>query len=667
MDDNTKSPNSKELKLLTKGKPYLKTKTLSNKSKLSNFYKKYDCFIISKLNKSIEKDKNKLIEYKRASKLFCNKKPKLENKTIYDINGVLIRRQSFQIQSNSVNKKVNNNKKIQLKASIKKKKKFIENNLKNNNKDTNKILITEKRKSYQNYKSEAKNRQNNTNIQSNIKSDLPNTKFSQKKKIFRKTYIPHHKTKNINNYENLFKDTDELFLKNEIKDKILKHNITEVSFEKNNLLFDDAINNNIININTKIKDNDIVKKEKQNPISKLNTSEHELDKFFKQNNENNKTNVVNNNNDNENKINNINENYNNNNFNSESSKNGSNNELFRFSNISKINNNDLYYLNNKNNLFETNNNSNNLNDKRNSIFITPKIEKIEGIESHELFDLEDHKLLEEMNSNKEKNKLENTIEQIVSVCTNCNKLINIDVMDEHSHICYNIKEKKIKEKKNNNENIIENKLKNILEYFNEQEENKSIENNFDNYLIETMKSNIEQIINIKEITQNSLEKLKKIDENINNLMDKYYDYNNIFTILSHTKISLEDKIKIFSEKIKKKIKNFENSGEETISDSDTTENFDLKKMEKILDENELKPENLDKFVNEAKNKRLFLMEVLKVKFQKIDGNKCEDLIPPEMIWEEACKQKIEMKNWKEFIFNELHNPNKYIKKKQKNI
>ena len=148
-------------------------------------------------------------------------------------------------------------------------------------------------------------------------------------------------------------------------------------------------------------------------------------------------------------------------------------------------------------------------------------------------------------------------------------------------------------------------------------------------------------------------------------MEKYVNSNNIFALLSRSKILLEEKIKIFDENIKKIKKNLENSVDETVSESETAELFDLKKMEKILDEKELKTENIDKFVNEAKNKRLFLMEVLKVKFQKISENKSEDLIPPIMIWEEACKQNIEMKNWTKFIFNELHNPNKYIKMIQK--
>ena len=56
------------------------------------------------------------------------------------------------------------------------------------------------------------------------------------------------------------------------------------------------------------------------------------------------------------------------------------------------------------------------------------------------------------------------------------------------------------------------------------------------------------------------------------------------------------------------------------------------------------------------------MEVLKVKYQKIKENKNEDLIQPEMIWKEALKKNIPMNNWTQFIFNELNNPYKYIKK-----
>ena len=36
---------------------------------------------------------------------------------------------------------------------------------------------------------------------------------------------------------------------------------------------------------------------------------------------------------------------------------------------------------------------------------------------------------------------------------------------------------------------------------------------------------------------------------------------------------------------------------------------------------------------------------------------------PQLIWKEAIKNKIEKKNWSNFIYNELKNPNKYLKLK----
>ena len=38
---------------------------------------------------------------------------------------------------------------------------------------------------------------------------------------------------------------------------------------------------------------------------------------------------------------------------------------------------------------------------------------------------------------------------------------------------------------------------------------------------------------------------------------------------------------------------------------------------------------------------------------------------PEMIWEEAKKQKIKIDEWPKFIFDELSDPNKYLKMIQK--
>ena len=155
-------------------------------------------------------------------------------------------------------------------------------------------------------------------------------------------------------------------------------------------------------------------------------------------------------------------------------------------------------------------------------------------------------------------------------------------------------------------------------------------------------------------------------------MEKYINDANNYALLSRIKIILNEKIQLFSEKNNKNIgieennskKLKENSTEENISEIETMEFYDLKK---ILDEKNLKTNNLEKMINDAKNKRLFLMEVLKVKYQKINENKNENLISPEMLWEEAVKKKIEMKNWSQFIFNELSNPNKYLKKIKKKL
>ena len=59
------------------------------------------------------------------------------------------------------------------------------------------------------------------------------------------------------------------------------------------------------------------------------------------------------------------------------------------------------------------------------------------------------------------------------------------------------------------------------------------------------------------------------------------------------------------------------------------------------------------------------MEVLKVKYQKINNNKNENLITPIMIWNEAKKKNITKSNWSKFIFDELNNPKKYLKLIQK--
>lgn len=340
-----------------------------------------------------------------------------------------------------------------------------------------------------------------------------------------------------------------------------------------------------------------------------------------------------------------------------------NNEFFRFSKISKYNNNDLDYLNNKNKI------SNDFLDNRNSYSINQKIE------NHII------KYDDKNKSVDDKKEKDNNI--IMSVpCMNCGKMVNMTKIDEHSNNCFEMKEEEDVTKKHNYISFIENKLKNIYEYA----------NNFNN--LNNLKLIIEQILSIKNINSSSIKELKEINNNLRYIMEKYYNSDNIFTLLSRVNILLEEKIKYFiknniivnknkvkkldnsnfsfnkNNKVlrntinglqinKKSYLNHENSIDGVISESETMEYFDLKKMERILDKKK-KIDNLDNFVNEAKNKRLFLMEVLKVKYQKVSENKLENLIPPILIWKEALKKNIKMKNWSKFIFEELNNPNKYL-------
>ena len=532
------------------------------------------------LTKNISKINNKtnVIRKTKAlsnNNLFANK----------DINDALDNRFNYRFQNRKENL-------IQLKrltVGRTLRKKYKENNLTNNNIiinnkneiklniNLNQILSKEKKRN-KNNKSQIKENTNKTMIlDNNI-----NNKNLRKPKIF-------HNKKDIYENLNILIDTKEKKYEDEIRDKILRLNTTEFILEKN-ILFSEENNKQH-------------KKSIFSPMPQLNTDEHELDKYFNQNN------------------NNIND----------------NNELPRFSNISKINKNDLFYINN-------------INEKRNSVKETRKRN-----ESPELFEFEENiNIIEEINK-----------EQIITIpCLNCDKLINIDEIDEHSNKCYNIN----KSNSDNYINIIENKLKNILEYLQKIEKNdinniniinSDFKDNLD--LISKLRENIIQILNIKEINSSSINNLSQIKNSINILMQKNINLTNIFTLLSRTNILLEEKIKFFSEKNKNKKIIGDNSMEEIMSDSETTEFLDIKKIEKILDKKELKTDNLEKLINETKNKRLFLMEVLKVKFQKIDENKNENLIPPEMIWKEAVKNNIEMKNWTQFIFNELQNPNKYLK------
>ena len=565
-------------------------------------------------------------------------KAKKEN-TLIDINHLLNHRYSCIIQGNK--NIIINNKRLTIRRTSRKKIKAL--NLTNNNnnkylKDSFNKTISKIIKSNSQERNNSKKKSterfsiNNHELRKynvNRTMTFNNTKKNNsiRKSIrFRRTTIPYNNNK-INKNLDINKKKEELKDINENNIKRLYN--SEYIFEKKNTVLDKNQNQNN-------------KKEKKNiytPICQINTNEHELDKFFNQNNNNIIT-----------------------------------NEDIRFSNISKINNNDNLYLNNKNNLID-----NNYNNK-----------EINVNESNDLYEFEKN-LLDEINNNeniqkekevKNNNIIDKTSEIIISIpCLNCDKLINIDEIDEHSNKCFNTKKNNnIKENSDDYITIIENKLKNILEYLEKLGNNNIFDNNIskmefnENFeIIEGLKLNINKILEIKEFNFSSIDELNKINNIFSNSMEKCLNSPNVFTLLNRAKILLEEKKNFFLKKIKKnnnnnieggisKNKNLaEHSLEEIMSESETMEFLDLKKMEKILDEKELKTENLDKLINEAKNKRLFLMEVLKVKYQKIKENENEDLIEPEMIWKEAVKKNIEMKNWTEFIFNELNNPNKYLK------
>ena len=569
-------------------------------------------------------------------------KAKKEN-TLIDINHLLNHRYSCIIQGNK--NIIINNKRLTIRRTSRKKIKAL--NLTNNNnnkylKDSFNKTISKIIKSNSQERNNSKKKSterfsiNNHELRKynvNRTMTFNNTKKNNsiRKSIrFRRTTIPYNNNK-INKNLDINKKKEELKDINENNIKRLYN--SEYIFEKKNTVLDKNQNQNN-------------KKEKKNiytPICQINTNEHELDKFFNQNNNNIIT-----------------------------------NEDIRFSNISKINNNDNLYLNNKNNLID-----NNYNNK-----------EINVNESNDLYEFEKN-LLDEINNNeniqkekevKNNNIIDKTSEIIISIpCLNCDKLINIDEIDEHSNKCFNTKKNNnIKENSDDYITIIENKLKNILEYLEKLGNNNIFDNNISKMefnehfeVIEGLKLNINKILEIKEFNFSSIDELNKINNIFSNSMEKCLNSPNVFTLLNRAKILLEEKKNFFLKKIKKnnnnnieggisKNKNLaEHSLEEIMSESETMEFLDLKKMEKILDEKELKTENLDKLINEAKNKRLFLIEVLKVKYQKIKENENEDLIEPEMIWKEAVKKNIEMKNWTEFIFNEINNPNKYLKMNKK--
>lgn len=595
--------------------------SLNDKYNIKTFFKKRQLKALSNNNVS-----NKI------------NKAKKEN-TLIDINHLLNHRYSCIIQGNK--NIIINNKRLTIRRTSRKKIKAL--NLTNNNnnkylKDSFNKTISKIIKSNSQERNNSKKKSterfsiNNYELRKynvNRTMTFNNTKKNNsiRKSIrFRRTTIPYNNNK-INKNLDINKKKEELKDINENNIKRLYN--SEYIFEKKNTVLDKNQNQNN-------------KKEKKNiytPICQINTNEHELDKFFNQNNNNIIT-----------------------------------NEDIRFSNISKINNNDNLYLNNKNNLID-----NNYNNK-----------EINVNESNDLYEFEKN-LLDEINNNeniqkekevKNNNIIDKTSEIIISIpCLNCDKLINIDEIDEHSNKCFNTKKNNnIKENSDDYITIIENKLKNILEYLEKLGNNNIFDNNISKMefnehfeIIEGLKLNINKILEIKEFNFSSIDELNKINNIFSNSMEKCLNSPNVFTLLNRAKILLEEKKNFFLKKIKKnnnnnieggisKNKNLaEHSLEEIMSESETMEFLDLKKMEKILDEKELKTENLDKLINEAKNKRLFLMEVLKVKYQKIKENENEDLIEPEMIWKEAVKKNIEMKNWTEFIFNELNNPNKYLK------
>ena len=597
-----------------------KNNRLNDKYNIKTFFKKRQLKALSNNNVS-----NKI------------NKAKKEN-TLIDINHLLNHRYSCIIQGNK--NIIINNKRLTIRRTSRKKIKAL--NLTNNNnnkylKDSFNKTISKIIKSNSQERNNSKKKSterfsiNNHELRKynvNRTMTFNNTKKNNsiRKSIrFRRTTIPYNNK--INKNLDINKKKEELKDINENNIKRLYN--SEYIFEKKNTVLDKNQNQNN-------------KKEKKNiytPICHINTNEHELDKFFNLNNNNIIT-----------------------------------NEDIRFSNISKINNNDNLYLNNKNNLID-----NNYNNK-----------EINVNESNDLYEFEKN-LLDEINNNeniqkekevKNNNIIDKTSEIIISIpCLNCDKLINIDEIDEHSNKCFNTKKNNnIKENSDDYITIIENKLKNILEYLEKLGNNNIFDNNISKMefnehseIIEELKLNINKILEIKEFNFSSIDELNKINNIFSNSMEKCLNSPNVFTLLNRAKILLEEKKNFFLKKIKKnnnnnieggisKNKNLaEHSLEEIMSESETMEFLDLKKMEKILDEKELKTENLDKLINEAKNKRLFLIEVLKVKYQKIKENENEDLIEPEMIWKEAVKKNIEMKNWTEFIFNELNNPNKYLK------
>ena len=273
------------------------------------------------------------------------------------------------------------------------------------------------------------------------------------------------------------------------------------------------------------------------------------------------------------------------------------------------------------------------------------------------------KIISEQNINKQFN--------LTIPCTNCGKIINIEEIDEHSTYCFKNKGQP------NDINIIERNLKNIFDYLTnllkKKKNNNSTQEKID--LITNLKQKVKNILDIKLQCQASIDKLIKINDSIINLLNQYSKSNNIYTLISRIKAVLDNKILYFSNS-KENNKGFlrntvaaplsipsiipeKKSLNEEISDNETTEYFDLELIGKILDEkNENKIDNLDNKVNVAKNKRLFMMEILKIKYKK--GITDNDFIDSEMLFNEVMKKNIKMNDWANFILEQINNKEKCL-------
>ena len=69
--------------------------------------------------------------------------------------------------------------------------------------------------------------------------------------------------------------------------------------------------------------------------------------------------------------------------------------------------------------------------------------------------------------------------------------------------------------------------------------------------------------------------------------------------------------------------------------------------------------------DEKKDKKIFFMEVLKVKFEKLHSSHKGQKINQKYIWEECKRQNIPKENWSQFILGELNNPYKYMEIQKK--